>query len=84
MNDPLIGEPLGPREFIMEQEEYKGYSTEYEFGWVWEITKDDEDYHKGGALSPSSAARNIKSMIGVFLRLGAMKNEDVEDSENLE
>jgi len=75
MDDGNVGTPLTPREFVMEKEQFKGYVTEYEFGWVWEIERDDEYYHKGAALSGPTAARNIKSMINVFLRL---KENDVE------
>jgi len=69
-NDIGDGE-LSVREFVVEREGYKGYMTEYDFGWKWEIDKDNELFHYGAALSPSAAARNIESMINVFLRTNA-------------
>jgi len=55
-----------PRELVVEQDEYKGYSTEYECGWKWEIEKDNELLHHGAAISPNAAVHSIESMIKVF------------------
>jgi len=75
MEDSYMDAPLTPRKFVFEKEQFKGYISEYNFGWVWEIEKDDEYYHKGAALSEPTSIRNIKSMINVFLRLNAMQEE---------
>jgi len=78
MEETYMDAPLTSRKFVFEKEQFKGYISEYDFGWVWEIEKDDEYYHKGAALSEPTSIRNIKSMINVFLRLSG--NDEAADS----
>jgi len=84
MEDSNIDPPLAPRKFVFEKEPYKGYISEYVFGWVWEIEKDDEYYHKGAAISEPTAIRNIKSMINVFLCLSGNNESNDENKTDEE
>jgi len=59
------GVALSARELVFEQKGYKGYSTEFECGWKWELEYDDELYQHGYANSPAMAIYNIESKINL-------------------
>jgi len=63
IDSDIDGVRLSDRELVLERDEYKGYSTEYECGWKWELEVNDELYQHGYANCPAMALYNIKSKI---------------------